>query len=44
MNPNRCHCSSFGKFGIKMEVSVVLQLSDYSKPVVKIMPLEGILL
>ena len=34
---------SFGKFGVKMKVPIVLQLSDYSKRVVKIMPLEGIL-
>lgn len=34
MNQNRCQCS-FGKFGVKMEFPIVLQLSDYSNPVVK---------
>jgi hypothetical protein len=32
------------KFGVKTEFAIILQPSDYNEPVVKIMPLEGILL
>lgn len=38
-----CCSPSLEKFGVRTEFAIVLQLSDYNEPVVKIMPLEDIL-
>lgn len=40
---NSCHCPSSEKFGVNMKFAIVLQLSVYNEPVVRIMPLEDIL-